>query len=49
MISLVFLAISWQPDSPSAAPSVFFGKSSVSHLGFKYSNDGVSPTAEKTK
>ena len=27
----------------------FFGKSSVSHLGFKYSNDGVSPMAEKTK
>ena len=27
----------------------FFGKSSVSHLGFQYSNDGVSPTAEKTK
>ena len=29
-------------------PSRFFEKSSVSHLGFKYS-DGVSPTAEKTK
>ena len=27
----------------------FFGKSSVSNLGFKYSNDGVSPMAEKTK
>ena len=26
----------------------FFGKSSMSHLGFQYSNNGVSPTAEKT-
>ena len=27
----------------------FFGKTSVSHLGFEYSNDGVSPMIEKTK
>ena len=27
----------------------FFGKSSVSHLGFEYSNAGVSPMVEKTK
>ena len=26
-----------------------FGKTSVSHLGFEYSNDGVSPMIEKTK
>ena len=27
----------------------FFGRSSVSHLGFEYSNAGISPIAEKTK
>ena len=27
----------------------FFGKSNISHLGFNYSGDGVSPTPEKTQ
>ena len=27
----------------------FFGKTSVSHLGFEYSNDGVSPMIEKNQ
>ena len=27
----------------------FFGKTSLSHLGFQYSPDGVTPTADKTQ
>jgi len=48
-ICLVFSVSLQQLDLLFVVPNAFFGKSSVSHLGYEYSNAGVSPMQEKTK